>query len=129
MSKKREIYRCPVCGNMVEVINAGAGELVCCGKPMTLLRENTTDGAQEKHVPVVMEETDCGYRVKVGSVEHPMLSEHHIRWIELLTPASVLRHELRPGDKPEAVFRTGEKAVCAREYCNLHGLWKGEAAE
>ena len=123
MTKQREIYRCPVCGNMVEVLNPGAGELVCCGKPMILLQENTTDAAQEKHVPVV-EKTADGYRVKVGSVEHPMLNEHFIQWIELLTPKSVLRRELKPGCKPEATFITNEECLCVRAYCNLHGMWK-----
>ena len=123
MTKQREIYRCPVCGNMVEVLNPGAGELVCCGKPMILLQENTTDAAQEKHVPVV-EKTADGYRGKVGSVEHPMLDEHFIQWIELLTPKSVLRRELKPGCKPEATFITNEECLCARAYCNLHGMWK-----
>ena len=123
MTKQRQIYRCPVCGNMVEVLNPGAGELVCCGKPMILLQENTTDAAQEKHVPVV-EKTADGYRVKVGSVEHPMLNEHFIQWIELLTPKSVLRRELKPGCKPEATFITNEECLCARAYCNLHGMWK-----
>ena len=123
MTKRREIYRCPICGNIVEVLNHGAGELVCCGKPMILQKENTTDAAQEKHVPVV-EKTDFGYRVKVGSVEHPMLDEHYIQWIELLTPKSVLRCELKPGCKPEASFFTNEECLCARAYCHLHGLWK-----
>ena len=123
MTKRREIYRCPICGNIVEVLNHGAGELVCCGKPMILQKENTTDAAQEKHVPVV-EKTADGYRVKVGSVEHPMLDEHFIQWIELLTPKSVLRRELKPGCKPEATFITNEECLCAREYCNLHGMWK-----
>lgn len=123
MTKLREIYRCPVCGNIVEVLNPGAGQLVCCGKPMILLKENTTDAAQEKHVPVV-EKTVNGYHVKVGSVEHPMLDEHYIQWIELLTPTSVLRCELKPGCKPEATFTTSEECLCVREYCNLHGLWK-----
>ena len=108
---------------MVEVLNPGAGELVCCGKPMILLQENTTDAAQEKHVPVV-EKTADGYRVKVGSVEHPMLNEHFIQWIELLTPKSVLRRELKPGCKPEATFITNEECLCVRAYCNLHGMWK-----
>lgn len=128
MRKLREIYRCPICGNVVEVVNAGAGQLVCCGKPMILLEGNTTDAAQEKHVPVV-EKIDGGYRVTVGSVEHPMLAEHYIQWIELLTPTTVLRRELQPGEKPEAIFLTDEKCICAREYCNLHGLWKVEDAE
>ena len=123
MTKLREIYRCPVCGNIVEVLNPGVGDLVCCGKPMILLKENTTDAALEKHVPVV-EKTTNGYHVKVGSVEHPMLEEHYIQWVELLTPTSVLRRELKPGCKPEATFITSEECLCVREYCNLHGLWK-----
>lgn len=124
MTKKREIYRCPICGNIVEVVGTGAGTLVCCGKPMTLLEGNDTDGTHEKHVPVV-EKIEGGYRVKVGSAEHPMLEEHYIPWIELLTATTVLRRELKPGEKPEAVFLTGEEAIGAREYCNLHGLWRG----
>lgn len=84
-----------------------------------------TDGAYEKHVPVI-ESIEGGYRVKVGSVEHPMMPEHYIEWIELLTPTDVLRHELKPGEKPEAIFMTDATEVTAREYCNLHGLWKGK---
>ena len=129
MTKTREIYRCTVCGNVVEVVNPGA-VLSCCGQPMKLMKENTTDGAKEKHVPVI-EKIEGGYRVSVGSVEHPMLPEHYIQWIELLTPTDVLRHELKPGEKPEAVFLTDAdaKEVTAREYCNLHGLWKGDFSE
>ena len=123
MAKIREIFRCPICGNVVEVLNPGKGELVCCGKPMMLLKENVTEAAHEKHVAGV-EKSDCGYRVKVGSAEHPMLDEHYIQWIELLTPTSVLRCELKPGCKPEAEFCSDEECICAREYCNLHGLWK-----
>ena len=128
MTKIREIYRCQICGNVVEVVNPGA-VLSCCGEPMKLMKENTSDGAKEKHVPVI-EPIEGGYRVTVGSVEHPMLPEHYIQWIELLTPTDVLRHELKPGEKPEAIFMTSmtsaeAKDVTAREYCNLHGLWKG----
>lgn len=122
MTKTREIYRCAVCGNVVEVLNPGA-TLSCCGQPMTLLDGKTTDGATEKHVPVV-ERMAGGYRVTVGSVEHPMVDGHYIQWIELLTPTEVLRKELKPGDKPEAIFKTDATEVAAREYCNLHGLWK-----
>ena len=121
MTKTREIYRCTICGNVVEVVNPGA-QLSCCGQPMKLMKENTTDGAKEKHVPVI-ETIEGGYRVTVGSVEHPMLPEHYIRSIELITPTDVLRHELKPGDKPIAIFHTDAKEVTAREYCNLHGLW------
>lgn len=123
MTRKREIYQCPVCGNIIEVLHPGA-VLSCCGKPMRLLQENDTDGAVEKHVPVV-ERIAGGYRVTVGSVEHPMVEAHHIQWIELLTPTEVLRKELKPGDKPEAIFMTDATEVSAREHCNLHGLWKG----
>ena len=122
MTKTREIYRCAVCGNVVEVLNPGA-TLSCCGQPMTLLDGKTTDGAAEKHVPVV-DRMAGGYRVTVGSVEHPMVEGHYIQWIELLTPTEVLRKELKPGDKPEAIFKTDATEVAAREYCNLHGLWK-----
>ena len=109
----------------VELLPDGA-VLSCCGEPMKLMKENTSDGAKEKHVPVI-EPIEGGYRVTVGSVEHPMLPEHYIQWIELLTPTDVLRHELKPGEKPEAIFMTNAdvKDVTAREYCNLHGLWKG----
>lgn len=123
MTKKREIYRCPICGNIVEVLNEAGGTLVCCGKPMLLLDGNTTDASTEKHVPMV-EKIEGGYRITVGSVDHPMLPEHFIQWIELHTASHVYRKELHPGEKPEAVFKTSEEALCAREYCNLHGLWK-----
>lgn len=126
MTKTREVYRCSICGNIVEVLNPGAN-MSCCGKPMELLKENTTDGALEKHVPVI-EPIEGGVRVKVGSAEHPMVEKHYIQWIELLTATSVLRHELKPGDKPEAIFKINteeEGPISAREYCNLHGLWKG----
>jgi superoxide reductase len=112
MAAKLEIYKCDVCGNIVEVVHGGKGQLVCCGEPMTLLKENTTDAATEKHVPVI-EKVDGGYKVKVGSVAHPMEEKHYIEWIELLA-----------GD--EAIFHVEAKDVSAREYCNIHGLWKGE---
>lgn len=128
MTRRREIYRCPICGNVVEVLHQGA-VLTCCGKAMQPVGENTTDGAVEKHVPVV-EAVDGALRVSVGSVAHPMTDGHYIEWIELLTPTCVLRRELRPGDKPEAVFRLGQDGCCGagpvsvRAYCNLHGLWR-----
>lgn len=122
MSKLMEIYKCPHCGLIVEVVNPGSHP-VCCGEPMQLLQENTTDAAQEKHVPVI-EKTADGYRVTVGSVEHPMTDAHYIQWIELVTEDGVLRKHLTPEDKPVAEFKTNAKNVFAREYCNLHGLWK-----
>ncbi len=118
----REVYRCAICGGIVEVLHEGM-VMQCCGQPMTLLKENTTDGAREKHVPVV-EPVEGGYRVVVGSTEHPMLAEHFIEWIELVTDSHVYRKELRPSEKPEAVFLTEAKQVFARAYCNLHGLWR-----
>lgn len=123
MAKKNEIYKCEKSGLMVEVLQGAEGTPMCCGEPMKLLRENTTDGAKEKHVPVV-EKIEGGYRVTVGSVEHPMTDAHYIQWIELVTPTGVLRHNLTPQDKPVAEFKTDATEVEAREYCNLHGLWK-----
>lgn len=124
MAKKNEIYKCEKSGLMVEVLQDAEGTPMCCGEPMKLLRENTTDGAKEKHVPVV-EKIEGGYRVTVGSVEHPMTDAHYIQWIELVTPTGVLRRNLTPQDKPVAEFKTDATEVEAREYCNLHGLWKG----
>lgn len=124
MTKKNEIYKCALCGNIVEVVHTGAGELVCCGQPMDLMTENTVDAAKEKHVPVI-EKVAEGYRVKVGSVPHPMEEKHWIEWIELMADGKVYRQNLAPGDAPEALFCIDASSVTAREYCNLHGLWKG----
>jgi superoxide reductase len=108
---------------MVEVIHASSGELVCCGQPMTLLTENTTDAATEKHVPVI-EKTGDGFKVTVGSVAHPMQDDHYIEWIELIDGNKAYRAFLNPGDTPEAFFSIKADKVSAREFCNLHGLWK-----
>jgi len=124
MAEKLQVYKCMVCGNIVEVLHGGVGELVCCGKPMKLLDEKTADQGKEKHVPVV-EKIDGGYRVKVGSVPHPMQKEHFIEWIELLADGKAYRQFLEPGGKPEAIFNVKADSVGAREYCNVHGLWKG----
>lgn len=123
MTKKNEVYKCPLCGNIVEVMHTGAGELVCCGQPMDLMAENTVDAAQEKHVPVVAK-TDNGYKVTVGSVAHPMEDKHWIEWIELVADGKVYRQVLQPGDTPEAEFCVEAAEVTARAYCNLHGNWK-----
>ncbi len=124
MTKRLEIYKCNVCGNMVEVIHEGKGELVCCGKPMDLLTENSVDAAKEKHVPVI-EKTANGYQVKVGSVDHPMDEKHYIEWIELISGNKAFRIFLTPGGAPTATFEiSSDNTVTAREYCNLHGLWK-----
>ena len=126
MTKLNEIYTCPVCGNRVEVIKAGAGQLVCCGKPMKQEVAGTSDGAAEKHVPVI-EKVPGGFKVKVGSVEHPSTEAHYIEWIELICECGkVQRKYLKPGEKPEAFFATECQQAVAREYCNLHGLWQAE---
>ena len=125
MTKLRQVYKCNVCGNIVEVVHASGGELVCCNQPMILMVENSTDAATEKHVPVI-EKTDGGVKVTVGSVAHPMEAKHYIEWIELLVDGKVLRQELKPGGEPVAMFKgVTSDAVTAREYCSLHGLWKG----
>ncbi len=124
MTKKLQIYKCEVCGNMVEVLHEGKGELVCCGQPMKLYEENTMDAAKEKHVPVI-EKIEGGYKVEVGSVAHPMEEKHYIEWIELIADGKTYRQFLHPGEAPEAVFKMEAEKVIARAYCNLHGLWKG----
>lgn len=123
MAEKLEIYKCDVCGHIVEVIHSGAGELVCCGQPMKRFMENTVDAAKEKHVPVI-EKIEGGYKIKVGSVAHPMEEKHYIEWIELIADGRAYRQFLKPGQTPEAVFMIDAGKITAREYCNLHGLWK-----
>ncbi len=125
MTKRLEVYKCEVCGNMVEVIHEGKGELVCCGQPMTVMKENTVDAAKEKHVPAI-EKTATGIKVKVGAVAHPMEEKHYIEWVQVITnDGTSLRKFLKPGVTPEAEFAGVDGAsVTAREYCNIHGLWK-----
>lgn len=123
MTQLNQIYKCAICGNMVEVVFPGAGQLVCCGQPMQLLAENSTDAAQEKHVPLIVK-TESGFKVKVGLVLHPMEADHYIQWIEALADGFIYRKFLRPGDLPEAEFCLQAKEITARECCNLHGLWK-----
>ena len=126
MTEQNQIYKCNVCGNIVEVLHAGAGELICCGQPMVLLEAKTEDVGQEKHVPVI-EKVDRGVKVKVGSIPHPMEESHWIEWIELIINDKIFRQFLKPNQAPEAVFEIkldNIKTVQAREYCNLHGLWQ-----
>jgi len=123
MAEQLEVYKCDVCGNIVEVMHGGAGELVCCGQPMKLFVANTVDAAKEKHVPAI-EKTAEGFKVKVGSVAHPMEEKHYIEWIEVIAGGKAYRQFLKPGEKPEATFCIDAGQVTAREYCNLHGLWK-----
>ncbi|GAB6170217.1 desulfoferrodoxin [Clostridium carnis] len=124
MTKFNEIHKCEICGNIVEVLQEGAGSLVCCGKSMTLKNESTNDGALEKHLPVI-EKKDDGIIIKVGEVAHPMIKEHHIQWIEVFTKSETIRINLNSDDRPEAYLNIKlEDVVFVREYCNLHGLWK-----
>ena len=123
MAERLEVYKCDACGNIVEVLTGGAGELVCCGEPMKRMTENTVDAAKEKHVPVI-EQTAEGIKVKVGSVAHPMEEKHYIEWIEIIADGKDYRQFLNPGDEPIATFAVEASSVSAREHCNKHGLWK-----
>ena len=123
MTKNLGIYKCEVCDNIVEVVHAGAGELVCCGQPMKLMAENTTDASREKHVPVIVK-VSGGVKVSVGSIPHPMEEKHYIEWIEIIADGKAYRQFLNPGGAPEAFFPLEAAGITAREYCNLHGLWK-----
>lgn len=123
MTKRLQIYKCEICGNIIEVLHEGAGELVCCGQPMNLQEEKTEEQGKEKHLPVI-EKTDKGIKVRVGAVTHPMEEEHYIEWIEVIADGSVFKKFLSPGDSPEAEFALAPEKVQAREYCSIHGLWK-----
>jgi superoxide reductase len=123
MAKRLEVYKCGVCGNIIEVLHAGKGNLVCCGQPMNLLVENTVDAAKEKHVPVI-ETVEGGVKVKVGEVPHPMEEKHWIEWVEIIADGKTYRQYLNPGETPEATFDVTAEQITAREYCNIHGLWK-----
>lgn len=126
MTEMMQVYKCGICGNVVEVIHTGKGELVCCGKPMAQLVENTVDAAREKHVPVI-ERSGDSVKVTVGSVLHPMEEKHYIEWIELIVDGKTCRKFLKPGEAPVAEFcAPAGSELAAREYCNLHGLWKAK---
>ena len=125
MPNKLEVYKCMRCGNVVQIFEAGSCTPSCCGEPMKFMKEGSTDGALEKHVPVI-EKIPGGYKVTVGSMAHPMEEKHYIQWIELIADNQSLTCFLKPGDKPEAVFQTSAEKVTAREFCNLHGHWKSE---
>jgi superoxide reductase len=125
MAQRLDVYKCEKCENIVEVVHGGKGKLVCCNQDMILLKENTTDAATEKHVPVI-EKTAEGIKVAVGSTLHPMEEKHYIEWIELMADGISYIQFLEPGGSPEAVFKVDASNVTAREYCNLHGLWKAE---
>jgi len=124
MTELGQVYKCEICGNIVIVTHSGGGELVCCGQPMKLQKENTlAEEGNEKHVPIV-EKTDTGHKVKVGSVEHPMDEDHYIEWIEIIAGSTMQIKHLKAGDKPEAEFCTSAEEVIAKCYCNKHGLWR-----
>ena len=123
MAAKLEIYKCDACGNIVEVVNGGDGELVCCGSPMAKMDAKTADQGKEKHVPVI-EKKGSKITVKVGDVPHPMEPNHYIQWIELLADGRAYLQFLEPGAAPEAVFTVEADSVSAREHCSIHGLWK-----
>lgn len=133
MTELKQIYKCAVCGNIVEVIHTGAGELVCCGQAMAQQEENTVDAAQEKHVPVIEKKED-GITVRIGEVAHPMDEDHYIEWIELVSDNGITRKYLKPGEAAElSCDCEGECSCCggagtvkARAYCNIHGLWSAE---
>jgi len=122
--EKLDVYKCGVCGNIIEVLHVGGGPLACCGQPMSQLKENTQDAATEKHVPVV-NETKTGVEVVIGEVEHPMGGDHFIEWIEVITTNNgVLRQFLSPNAPPKAEFNINKSQIKkTREFCNLHGLW------
>ena len=126
MAEKLEIYKCEICGNIVEVLHGGAGQLVCCGEPMTLLTAKSEDEGQEKHVPVI-EKTDSGYKITVGSTLHPMTEKHFIEWIQIIIDGKLYMHFLSPGDDPIAEFEVQGENLIAREYCNIHGLWMNKS--
>ena len=125
MVELKQVYRCPVCGNVVEVVRVGGGELVCCGQAMELQRPGMVDASLEKHVPVIYRTAD-GFKVVVGSEKHPMTVEHHIEWIELIVDGKVYREHLKIESEPEAEFCVQGKEIEARAYCNLHGLWSAK---
>ncbi len=124
MTENLQVYKCDLCGNIVEMIHPGASDLVCCGQKMSLLAENTVDAAKEKHVPVI-EKIDGGVTVTVGSVAHPMEDKHYIEWIQIIADGKAYRQFLKPGQEPKATFMVEATSITARELCNLHGVWKG----
>ena len=123
MTELRQVYKCNVCGNIVEMLHTGVGKLVCCGQPMELQKEKREDDGREKHVPVI-EKTESGVKVKVGSVSHPMEEKHYIEWIEVVADGKSCRKFLKSGSEPKALFSIPADNITARAYCNVHGLWK-----
>ena len=125
MAEQREVYKCEVCGNIVEVLHTGQGVLVCCGKNMDLMKEQSKGEYAEKHAPVIEKNKD-GVKIKVGAIEHPMEEKHYIEWIEIYTKKGFSKKFLKPGEKPEVLFPINGKMDGARMFCNIHGLWKNK---
>ena len=123
MTQKLQVYKCEICGNIIEVLHEGQGELVCCEQPMTLINEKSQEEGEEKHLPII-DKIENGIKVKVGSVTHPMEEKHYIEWIEIITDGKAYRQFLSPGNPPEAIFNIKVTDITAREYCSIHGLWK-----
>ena len=124
VKNKNEVYKCEVCGNIVEVLTVGGGELFCCQKTMVLQTENIIDASMEKHIPII-EQDSKKITVIVGEVDHPMEKSHYIEWVEIVVDGKVYRQNLKPNDKPLAKFNiSNAENIIARAYCNLHGLWK-----
>lgn len=123
MTQINQIYRCNICGNMVEMVHSGAGQLVCCGQPMELLEGKTKDEGLEKHSPV-LERAGNVLKIKIGSIAHPMENSHFIEWIEVISGNKTFKKFLQPKDSPEAQFENIGQKVFVRSYCNIHGLWK-----
>ncbi|MDA3899238.1 MAG: desulfoferrodoxin [Spirochaetes bacterium] len=124
--KRLFVYKCEVCGNVVEVMSVGGGTLSCCDQDMVLMEEKSADSSTEKHVPII-ESIENGVRVTVGSIEHPMTEEHYIQWIEVLNGDWVNRKYLAPGQKPQAEFYVPfSDSLIAREFCNVHKHWKSK---
>lgn len=123
-----KIYKCNICGNVIEMLHFGGGELICCGQSMDILIEKTSkDEGKEKHIPVI-ERIENGTLVKIGSVSHPMEDKHYIEWIELENQEKekICKKSLKPGENPEAKFCAKTDKVKSRAYCNVHSLWKNE---
>ena len=125
MTEVNQIYKCSICGNIIEITHSGPGELVCCGQPMGLMEEKTKDEGAEKHVPVI-ENNNGLIRVKLGEIPHPMEVDHHIEWIEIIANGKTYKKYLTEGDDPEFTFVIDAENVIARAYCNVHGLWKSQ---
>lgn len=124
MSQGEKFYLCKHCHKIIGIVQESPVDTICCGEPMQLLVPNTVEASNEKHLPDVTVERNV-VKVKVGSVEHPMVPEHFIPWIYMETKAGGQRKNLKPGDKPEVVFALqDDEAVAVYAYCNLHGLWK-----